>query len=290
MIQDYQDPLKIYQEKFKEIYAAIKNRDRGCLYAAIDYLDPENSEDICHYFGIDKNSTLENDLKFCEPYLSSPIKDLSILNQISLPEVIAKIKEDMESKAVELIKIIDPVKDNAKFFTVIITVGFILTALYILIKNLEKKNKLNENKNLRQPQEQGRDRYLEQAQPRVNELPIKPSVLCLVVPSHQLSGLNQGYPITSNRVEELISSASYFLCDRSIQAIDQKFNLNISTENINYASEEYAYIQLIIFEGEGMIAQETKYSLKRNLPDGDAEIDKIARLTNLDGLENFICA
>lgn len=292
MNQDYQEPLATYQEQFKEIYAAIKNRDRGYLYAAITYLDPENSEEICHYFGIDKNSTFNNDFKFCKSYLSSPIKDL-LLNHLFLPflpEGIPKIKEDMESKAVELMKIIDPVKDNAKIFTVIITVAFILTALYILIKNLEQKNKLNENRNLRPPQVNNRNRYLEQAQPRVNELPRKPSVLCLVVPSHQLSGLNQGYPISSNRVKELISSASYFLCDGSVQAIDQKVNLNISTENINYSSEEYAYIQLIIFEGEGMIAQETKYSLKKNLPDGDAEIDKIARLTNLDGLETFICA
>ncbi|NEO03115.1 MAG: hypothetical protein F6K50_49710, partial [Moorea sp. SIO3I7] len=98
MIQDYQDPLKIYQEKFKEIYAAIKNRDRGCLYAAIHYLDPENSEDICHYFGIDKNSTLNKDIEFCKPFLSSPIKDLSIF-QIPLLKEFAKMKEEAERQA-----------------------------------------------------------------------------------------------------------------------------------------------------------------------------------------------
>ncbi|NEO46912.1 MAG: hypothetical protein F6K55_23445 [Moorea sp. SIO4A3] len=289
MIQDYQDPLKIYQEKFKEIYAAIKNRDRGCLYAAIHYLDPENSEDICHYFGIDKNSTLNNDFKFCKSFLFSPIKDLSIF-QISLLEGIAKMIEQAERQAVEFANFFAPVKDNTEILTGIILVAFILTALYILIQKAEQRRQLNQRQNIRQPQEQGRYRYLEQAQPRVNGLSRKPSVLCLVVPSYQFSGLNPGLQIPSSRVKELISSASYFLCDASVQGIDQKVNLNFSGSSINFSSEEYAYIQLIIPEGEDMIRQETKYSLKKKLPDGDAKINKIARLINLDGLENFISA
>ncbi|AOX01749.1 hypothetical protein BJP34_21970 [Moorena producens PAL-8-15-08-1] len=287
--KDYQDPLETYQQQFKEIYAAIKNRDRGYLYAAIKYIDPENSEDICHYFGIDKNSTLNNEFKFCKSFLFSPIKDLSIF-QIPLLEGIAKMIEQAERQAVEFANFFAPVKDNTEILTGIIIVAFILTALYIAVKQSEQRRQLNQRQNLRPPQEQGRNRYLEQAQPRVNELPRKPSVLCLVVPSHQLSGLNQGYPITSNRVEKLISSASYFLCDRSIEAIDKKVNLNLNPGNINYASEEYAYIQLRIPEGEDMIRQKAKYSLKKKLPDGGAQIDKIARLINLDGLENFICA
>ncbi|NEO39306.1 MAG: hypothetical protein F6J90_24400 [Moorea sp. SIOASIH] len=287
--KDYQDPLETYQQQFKEIYSAIKNCDRGYLYEAIAYLDPENSEDICNYFGIDKNSTLNNDLKFCKPFLSSLIKDLYRV-QIPLPEVIARMREEAERQAMEFANFFAPVKDNTEILTGIIIVAFILTALYIAVKQSEQRRQLNKNRNIRQPQVKDRDRYLEQSQPRVTGLPRKPSVLCLIVPSHQLSGLNPGYPIPSNRVKELISSASYFLCDGSVQAIDQKVNLNLSTESINYSSEEYAYIQLIIPEGEKMIAQETKYGLKNKLPDGGAEIDKIARLINLDGLENFICA
>lgn len=284
MWKDYQDPLQTYQEQFQEIYFAIKNCDRGCLYAAIAYLDPDNSEDICHYFGIDKNSTLDNDFKFCQPFLSSPIKDLSIF-QIPLLKEIAKIQE-----AMEFANFWAPIKDNTEMFTVIIIVAFILTALYFSIQKLQQRRKLNKTRNIREPQVKGRDRDLDYAQPRLTGLSRKPSVLCLVVSSHQFSGLNPGDSIASSRVKELISSASYFLCDGSVQAIDQKVNLNLSPESINYSSEEYAYIQLRIVEGEGMIAQETKYSLKKNLPDGGAQIDKIARLINLDGLENFICA
>ncbi|NEO13926.1 MULTISPECIES: hypothetical protein [unclassified Moorena] len=297
MNQDYQDPLATYQEQFKEIYAAIKNRDRGCLYAAIAYLDPENSEDICHYFGINKKSTLNKDIEFCKPFLFSPIKDLSIF-KIPLPNEFAKLKEDMENQTVELIKNFVPVKDSTEIFTVIIPVAFILIALYFLYfsKNqseiIRKANKnKNKNKNKIKLPEEGRKKTIDSPEPIIDSpQQRKPSVLCLVVPSHQLSGLNPGDLISSNRVQELISSASYFLCDGSVQAIDQKVNLNLSTESINYSSEEYAYIQLIIPEGEGMIAQESKYSLKKKLPDGGAEIQKIARLTNLDGLETFICA
>ncbi|NEQ07008.1 MAG: hypothetical protein F6K37_14000 [Moorea sp. SIO4E2] len=294
MNQDYQDPLKIYQEQFKEIYAVIKNRDRGCLYEAIAYLDPENSEDICHYFGIDKNSTLDNDFKFCKPFLSSPIKDLFIF-QIPFLKEIAQIPEAMEFP-----NFLVPIQDNNGMFTVIIIVAFILPALYyIAVKQSEQRRKLNKdrnirqpqvNRNIREPQVKARDRYLYDYQPRLTGLSRKPSVLCLVVPSHQFSGLNPGLQIPSSRVKKLISSASYFLCDGSVQAIEQKVNLNFSGSSINFYSEEYAYIQLIIPEGEGMIAQETKYSLKKKLPDGDAKINKIARLINLDGLENFICA
>ncbi|NER85967.1 hypothetical protein [Moorena sp. SIO3A2] len=289
MNQDYQDPLEIYQEQFKEIYAAIKNRDRGYLYEAITYLDPENSEDICHYFGIDKNSTLDNDFKFCKPFLSSPIKDLSIFEHFLLKEI-AKMKEEAERQVVELANFFAPVKDPSVILTGIIIVAFILPALYFFSQKLQPRRKLNKTTNIRQPQVKGRDRSLEPFKPRVTGLPRKPSVLCLVLSSRQFSGLNPGLQIPSSRVKELISSASYFLCDGSLQAIDQKVNLNFSGSSINFSSEEYAYIQLIIPEGEGMIAQETKYSLKKKLPDGDAKINKIARLINLDGLENFICA
>ncbi|NEQ81537.1 MAG: hypothetical protein F6K26_15165 [Moorea sp. SIO2I5] len=294
MNQNYQDPLKTYQEQFKKIYGAIKNRNRGCLYAAIDYLDPENSEDICHYFGIDKNSTINNDLKFCKPYLSSPIKDLSILQIFYVPEEIAKRKEDMENQTVELIKNFVPFKDSTEIFTVIIPVALILIALYFLYfsKNQsETIRKANKNRNQIKFSEEGRKKVLDSPEPIIDSpQPRKPSVLCLVVPSHQLSSLNRGDSIPSSRVKKLISSASYFLCDGSLQAIDKKVNLNFSGSSINFSSEEYAYIQLIIPEGQDMIAQGTKYSLKKNLPDGGAEIDKIARLINLDGLENFICA
>ncbi|NEP54697.1 MAG: hypothetical protein F6K65_40275 [Moorea sp. SIO3C2] len=276
MSQDYQDPLQTYQEQFKEIYAGIKNRHQGCLYAAITYLDPENSEDICHYFGIDKNSTLNNDFKFCQPFLSSPIKDLSIFENPLLKEI-AKIPE-----AMEFANFLAPIKDNNEMFTVIIIVAFILTPLYFLIQKLQQRQKLNKTRNIREPQVKARDRYLDDYQPRLTGLSRKPSVLCLVVPSHQFSGLNPGLQIPSSRVKKLISSASYFLCDGSVQAIEQKVNLNFSGSSINFYSEEYAYIQLIIPEGEKMISQETKYSLKKKLPDGDAKINKIARLINLD--------
>ncbi|OLT61055.1 hypothetical protein [Moorena bouillonii] len=265
-----------FDEVYSEIEKCYKSKAKGCMYTAISKLSPDNYQEICGYFNISKDSTINEDLQFFKNYYLDDDDNQWSKTMKTLLEVLGKLEalENRFAKEDLFTKFLRVTPEPWLKVTFILFISLIVIGSYVFLKSvIVKKTK----KELDSP-------------PKPSPPPLQYSILCLVVPSRQLSGLNQDYPIPSNLVKELISSASYFLCDGSDQAIDQTVNLNLSLDSINYSSDEDAYIQLIIPGGEKIIGQKTKFELRKNLPDGEAKIDKIARLINLDGLENFICA
>ncbi len=269
------------RSRFDEVYREIKeycnSTNQGCMYTAISKLSPDNYQEICGYFNITENSTIKDDLQFFKKYCNDDDKQWSNNMDIFL-ELLCELKvlddpDNLFAKDNLFTKLLRVTPEPWLKIIFIIFVSLIVIGCYALLKPVifqQTETKLD-------------------ASPKPPQAQLKDSILCLVVPSDKLSGLNQDSPIYSSRVKELISSASYFLCDGLDQ--DQTVNLKLSPHSsINYSSDEDAYIQLIIPGGENIIGKTTKFELRKNLPDGDAKIDKIARLIDKYGLKNFICA
>ncbi|NEQ56880.1 MAG: hypothetical protein F6K53_05425 [Moorea sp. SIO4A1] len=277
------------QSRFKDVYSEIekcyKSKAKGCMYTAISKLSPDNYQEVCEHFKITQDSTIKDDLQFFKKYfIDDNDNDWSnnmdrLLEDRVLKDRVLELfcKEVLDKPLPEedpLTQCLRVTPEPWLKLYFIIFVSIIVIGCYALLKSVivqQTETKLD-------------------ASPKPSQAQLKDSILCLVVPSDKLSGLNQGNLIPSNRVKELISFASYFLCDGSVEAIEQKVNLKLSPDSINYSSDEDAYIQLTIYGGENIIGKKTKFELRKNLPDGDAKIDQIGRILKKYGLENFICA
>ncbi|NEP35778.1 MULTISPECIES: hypothetical protein [unclassified Moorena] len=271
------------RSRFDEVYREIKeycnSTDKGCMYTAISKLSPDNYQKICEHFNITQDSTIKQDLQFFKKYFIDDDDNDWSNNMDRVLEVLCKEVLDKplpeEDPLTQCLRVTPELWLKVYF---ILFISLIVIGSYAFLKPVIFKTQEKPEPNTPPPS------------PPLKDSTQQYSILCLVVPSDQLSGLNQDYLIPSNRVKELILSASYFLCDASVEAIDQKVNLKLSPDSINYSSKEDAYIQLIIPGGENIIGKTTKFELRKNLPDGDAKIDKIGRLIKIYGLENFICA
>ncbi|NEO74401.1 MAG: hypothetical protein F6K52_34315 [Moorea sp. SIO3H5] len=266
-----------FDEVYSEIEKCYKSKAKGCMYTAISKLSPDNYQEICDYFKISDNWTIHEDLQFFKNYYFdkddnqwSNIMDTSNTSNTSNTSLLTSLLEKIGDSFNDFLK--NTPEPWLKLYFILF-ISIIVVGSYVFVKSvIVKKTK----KELDSPQ-------------KPSPPPLQDSILCLVVPSHQLSALNTGDFIPSSRVKELISSASYFLCDGLDQ--DQTVNLNLSPDSsINYSSDEDAYIQLIIPGGENIIGKTTKFELRKNLPDGDAKIVTIGRLLKKYGLEKFICA
>ncbi|WP_131827132.1 MULTISPECIES: hypothetical protein [Moorena] len=274
-----------FDEVYSEIEKCYKSKAKGCMYTAISKLSPDNYQEICEHFNITQDSTITQDFQFLKKYFIDDDNNHWSNNMDRVLKVLCKEVLDKplpeEDPLTQCLRVTPEPWLTIIFilFISLIVIGSYAFLKPVIFKTQEKP-----------------EQYTPPLSPQPKDSTGKESILCLVVPSHQLSDLkisdlkNQDDLIPSNRVKELISSASYFLCYGSGQPIDQIVNLNLSPDSINYSSDEDAYIQLRIPGGENIIGQKTKFELRKNLPDGDAKIDKIARLINLYGLENFICA
>lgn len=119
----------------------------------------------------------------------------------------------------------------------------------------------------------------------------EPSVvaeLCLVVPASEVSSLSVGSSIYGNRLKELVTSASYFLCEVVREAFDIEQSLPLTKDPIPTDSPKAVYIRVTIENGQKMIDKTTRYEIKENIEDTKQyQIQKINCLQSLSGLEIF---
>lgn len=118
--------------------------------------------------------------------------------------------------------------------------------------------------------------------------------LCLVVPSHVVSGASEinpgqtGQRIQRETIERLIDNASYFLCtEYDVNQYEQRLSFLLNVD-IPSDSQREVYVSIDISDGREMLGKRVPYALKSNLkPEATFTVRKISLLRDLSGLDQF---
>lgn len=249
---------ELYNQIFQEVYPTINNQEQGVLYTLIHILygkETNQADYVCKRVGVNRNNYREDDKKLVDGLINNPKEN--IFQQLN------NVLSDRNKMEI--------------FWLVVIActlVGVITCTNYL--KSTSSRNK--------QPTQETETVPISQ--------PISPkpksitAALCLVVPAFATSNLQQS--LGSYELEQLIDSASYFLCTTIDDANSKQERLELTNEDIPVTGNRDIYIKIHIPNGQEMIDKKVPYILKRNLPlHGQGTVEFIRCLKNLIGLEVF---
>lgn len=264
-----------------DVWRGVKDLEKGVLYETISILYKENAVDICETFEIKKDARITEDLQTLNqikslrnPSNNIPMEPIIEMHDLAQAKIDSAIESSPDNIVVQGLNFFRQNFTNHLEIASIISIALIAIALYTL--------------------KQG-NRSSKQESPTANTIdnPITDAVLCLVVPISRIDPALKKILVVESKltVEEiklLIDKSVYFIaCEESKVDDYNRKALNLRQESIDYAEDGDIYIQIYVLNGQGIIGQDLKRSLSRNLPDGKATIKDIAILNDLTNIDRF---
>lgn len=250
-----------------EVWEEVKDLRRGVLYKTVFILAPENARDICQLFDIQASDDINDDIQaldriqIFQDVLNAfdPLKVRSRFN-------IYKLLQQPMGNLIDI---------NALSIKIIIGIGLIAVALYLLLNYSQKKPTR---------------RSSSQPSP-IADVPKGDAVLCLVVPTNRIdpglrNSLIPDVELTAEQTKLLIDKSVYFIACADRDLDNYIGGLNLSQSQINYAEDGEIYIRLFLLEGGKTIGKEIKRSLSNNLPD-NAIVQGVYLLNDLSNIDRF---
>jgi hypothetical protein len=258
----------IYKQIVEKIYPETKNNDCGIMYEALSIILADKQEHknyICEKFAIELYSSLEEDVKISEHFLS----DITSIVYIDRLLGIKFVNEKVSGTCVSISKIIDqvnplsPQKENQ--MKLVITAVCLMVGAYACYQFLRRSNVKNA-----------------QSQKMINGFK---SSLCLVVPASTVYELQEGQFINRDQILKLIDSATEFLCIEHDKAINAEVDVY---EEPTPDSRLKFYIRIDLENAGNIIGKETQYGMKRELPSNvTGQITQLGFLKNVSILRSF---
>jgi hypothetical protein len=265
-----------------DVWREVKYLEKGVLYKTISILDKENAEAICKKFEIKNDARITKDLQALNqikslrnPSNNTPMKPIIEAHDLAQAKIDSAIENSPDNILVQSVNFIRQNLTNELEIASIISIALITIALYTL-------------KYGKQSSHQERS-----SRATIIDNPTSDAVLCLAVPISRIDPelkriLVVESKVTVEEIKLLVDKSVYFIaCDESNLDRYNRKALNLSEESIEYAETGDVYIQLYVPNGEGIIGQDLKRSLSRNLPDYKATIEDIAILNDLTNIDRF---
>ena len=269
---------------FPEVYPQLENKTAGVLYELIclrmnslEVFEFE-IEEICTFWGVEKNSSLRDDFGIAYDHLGYlPVDVLEdVLDDSPFPlvpdflrAIYSRGRDFFQDNCLRL--------EKEKQMKVIIITGLVLFGVFLAwqinnqIQSLKKQ-----------------DKPLVDEDPTVPQLnrPI-PTAICLTVPASDIYDLKLDQVIDSHRVIQLITSASDFLCVQVKKADKLNLDIDINQKPLTDSQLKF-YIRIDIPDGVKIIDKKTKYVIKRDIPSNvQGYIKEIGRLRSMSGISSF---
>lgn len=255
-------------DNFKALYQQIvqklaglnqsHNSETGRLYKTIRIIVGEEqsqslrkTREVCDYFGIKSDSSIEEDKKIID----------DLLDVIFVDNLFFQVAAKSLNNSPNVLNNCD-IGGNMEWI-VIATALTLVGVYYKLVTSKQEDEKVQE--------------------PELKEA--IPADLCLVIPASIASNLKNGSNLNFDQLIDIINGASYFLCTRDVKS---KVKLNTTNEVPLSDSKREVYIKININDGRNVINKKTRYSLKENLSENvQGYIEELKCLMDLSGLEEF---
>lgn len=265
-----------------DVWREVNDLETGVLYKTIYILDKENAKGICETFGIEDDARITKDLQALNqikslrnPSNNTPMKPIIEAHDLAQAKIDSAIENSPDNIFVQSLNFIRQNLTNDLEIASIISIALIAIALYTL-----KQGKRSSHQE-------------RPSRATIIDNTTSDAVLCLAVPISRIDPelkriLILKSKITVEKIRLLVDKSVYFIaCNESNLYRYNRKALNLSEESIEYAEDGDIYIQLYVPNGEGIIGQDLKRSLSRNIPDCKATIEDIAILNDLTNIDRF---
>ena len=276
---------KIYNQVYEELKTRsdyVLKSERGRLYCIISEILRESTPGsrqeitniICNEVKIKNTNFLDDDFKIVRELLSEVFTERQFTSKISqignwANQVIEGLNQHLNTNEEDSMKLL-------------VVAACMLVGVYACLKYLEDRKKYKDTSSKPNSQRQPSNASEKKPAPPI------PAGLCLVVPASEVSSIRAGSSIDGRRLEALINSASYFLCESPKQSEKIEERLDLTSDPIPVDSPKEVYARIAIPDGRAMITSKTRYEIKENIKDSEQyKVDKLNCLQNLSGLESF---
>ena len=276
---------KIYNQVYEELKTRsdyVLKSERGRLYCIISEILRESTPGsrqeitniICNEVKIKNTNSLDDDFKIVRELLSEVFTERQFTSKISqignwANQVIEGLNQHLNTNEEDSMKLL-------------VVAACMLVGVYACLKYLEDRKKYKDTSSKPNSQRQPSNASEKKPAPPI------PAGLCLVVPASEVSSIRAGSSIDGRRLEALINSASYFLCESPKQSEKIEERLDLTSDPIPVDSPKEVYARIAIPDGRAMITSKTRYEIKENIKDSEQyKVDKLNCLQNLSGLESF---
>ena len=276
---------KIYNQVYEELKTRsdyVLKSERGRLYCIISEILRESTPGsrqeitniICNEVKIKNTNFLDDDFKIVRELLSEVFTERQFTSKISqignwANQVIEGLNQHLNPNEEDSMKLL-------------VVAACMLVGVYACLKYLEDRKKYKDTSSKPNSQRQPSNASEKKPAPPI------PAGLCLVVPASEVSSIRAGSSIDGRRLEALINSASYFLCESPKQSEKIEERLDLTSDPIPVDSPKEVYARIAIPDGRAMITSKTRYEIKENIKDSEQyKVDKLNCLQNLSGLESF---
>ena len=263
--QENQDFSSIYKDVFKNVYPKIQSKKNGVIYHVIAIIlegEDCHRKDLCDYFRIDKDSSLEKDQEFADKF-SKDIKDLVFTDRLGVIQEPTKNISDWSIKRSDALHEISEqfhssTSKGERQMKLIIIVACLMVGAFACRKYLQRTRSTNINS--------------------------PTASLCLAVPASAVYKLHERDSISRDEIIRLIDSATEFLCVPESKNIP----VEIMDEERSPESQLKFYIRINLRNGGNIIDKETQYGMKRELPlNVTGKVMQIGFLKNVSILREF---
>ncbi|MDB9459118.1 hypothetical protein PN473_11995 [Dolichospermum circinale CS-545/17] len=260
----------LYEELVKKVRVLnqSRNSETGRLYKTIQIIVGEEksqssvrTREICDYFGIKSDSSIEEDKEIIDNLLDVIFVDNKVFRESA--KILNKTATFLSNCNI-----------GGNMEWIFIVTGLTLVG-GIIYNQLSSKQKDQESQESELKEEKQEPSYQ-------SPLPVD---LCLIIPASIASNLETGSTLNFDQLIEIIDSASYFLC---ITDANSTVKLNTTDDAPLSDSKREFYLEIRINNGRNLIDKKRRYYLKENLKeDVQSDIKKLMCLRDLSGLEKF---
>ena len=249
----------------------VFKRKNGILYFLIREISKESDpnfdiEEICRTLDITQSNSQDKDFRI--------VKDLFSNQLFTEDQISSKISlASMEFK-----------QNKEEFMEWLVATVCILVGIFTCLQYLKGPKKQDQIKGTYQEIQRSAPSEAKSHEPAERKV----VSLCLVVPAFEVGSHQIGSKIYGNRLKELVTSSSYFLCKPVREVLEIQQNLPLTDDPIPTDSPRGVYVQIDIEDGQEMIDKGTRYEIKENINDSQEYIIiQIKCLRSLSGLEPF---
>jgi hypothetical protein len=259
----------LYEELVSKVRVLNQSRNlkTGRLYKTIQIIvgeekspSPEQTKEICDHFGIESDSSIEEDKRIIDNLL-----DVIFAGNLFFRESAKAVNKNATFLS-------NCVGGNMEWIFIATGLTLVGGIIYNQLSSKQKDEKSQESELKEEKQE------LSYQSPLAVDL-------CLVIPASIASNLKPGSTLNFDQLIKIIDSASYFLCTTDANST---VKLNTTDEVPLSDSMREFHIKIRINDGRNLIDKKRRYYLKENLrEDVQGIIEELMCLRDLSGLEKF---
>ncbi len=269
-----------YSYILEKILYDVTDRQEGVLYACIEIMAPENSDEIIEHFSIGQSASFYDDLQ--------------VLNNVSSFQPVLSRVDPMNIRNLSIAGLAQKTLSlNPAGFSI----GLIIVAALIVV-SLWSFQQRNDMKPIKKIQElfnrPSRDGKNESDLQKVNSVSSqdekREADLWLVIPCKRIqlalqNRLREGGKFLADEAITLIDDSVYFLVTETAK-YDPQVPANNGWQEFPEGGD--LFVQLCIPGGSDLIGDDLKRSVSRKIADKEAiTIKKIALLNDFNGLQDF---